>query len=297
VLPQVQTKMIRINKGITKRNFFFFLFLSFFFLLLSMQNLNTQITTGLSLELFHQQTKTSFDLPANSSTILVGKPHNQIVPAIDVSNLPDEDIVSRNHAQIHIDKNTYFIEDLGSSNGTYLNKVKLEPGKLYPLKLGDKINLGQDKKVTFIFQEKQIIASSSTNKAISSKTVLQPQRLEKEKTSVDRTSKVVGLASLFSAVVLLAANTQIGIFVRIPSLLLCVAGIVILLQRRFNRNWGWVLIGLGIAVMLFTGNVFLSVNFLAILASTALFIAGYQLFTTGKVWKYSLREIKGLLKK
>jgi pSer/pThr/pTyr-binding forkhead associated (FHA) protein len=262
-----------------------------------MQNLDTQITTGLSLELFHQQTKTSFDLPADYSNILIGKPHNNIIPEIDVSNLPDEDIVSRNHAKIHIDKNIYFIEDLGSSNGTVLNKTKLEPGKRYSLKLGDKINLGQDKKVTFIFQEKQIIVSSSASKEISSETVLQPQRFQKQKTSVDRTSKVVGLASLFASVILLAANTQIGIFVRIPSLLLCVVGIVILLQRRYNRNWGWVLIGLGIAVMLFTGNVFLSVNFLAILASTALFIAGYQLFTTGKVWKYNLQEIKGLLKK
>ena len=95
----------------------------------------------------------------------------------------------------------------------------------------------------------------------------------------------------------IAANTRIGLFVRIPGLLLCLAGVFILTQRRFNRNIGWILISLGIAVILFTGNFFASFNLLAISTALALLFAGYQIFTTGKVLGYGWRDMKRLLQK
>ncbi|NJR75526.1 MAG: hypothetical protein HC773_21625 [Scytonema sp. CRU_2_7] len=78
-------------------------------------------------------------------------------------------------------------------------------------------------------------------------------------------------------------------------MLLCIAGVVVLSQRQFNRKIGWVLIGLGVAVMLFTGNIFASVNLFAILASSALLFAGYQLFNTGKVLNYGLHSVRKIV--
>lgn len=263
-----------------------------------MQNLGTLQTTGLSLELFHVQTNASFELLSNLAVIRIGKPNDQIPPDIDVSDLPDADIVSRLHAEIQVEESTYYIVDQGSSNGTFLNKTKLEPRKRYPLNLGDKIDLGQGEKVTFIFQHKQNVVSTSHPTQINRATEIQPEiALNVRQPQVDRSSKLIGLVLIVAAIVILTANTQIGIFVRIPGVLLCIAGVVVLTQQRLNRNLAWVLIGLGIAVMLFTGNVFASISLLAILASSALFVVGYQVFTTGKVFNYSWRSLKGLLKK
>lgn len=273
-----------------------------------MQNLNTSQTTGLSLELFHVQTHTSFELPPNLAVIRIGKPNDQIAPDINVLGLPSSDIVSRLHAEIQVEESTYYIIDVESANGTFLNSVKLEPKQRYPLNLGDKIDLGQEEKVTFIFQHKQNFVSTSGSPLIHPVTVIQPQKIvqpivqpqvvENNKQSrVDRPSKLVGLLLMIVGIVIISANTHIGLFVRIPGLLLCVTGVIVLSQRHLNRNIGWVLIGLGIAFMLFTGNIFASVNLFAILVSSALLFAGYQLFNTGKVLNYSLHSFKELFNK
>ncbi|MBD2775648.1 FHA domain-containing protein [Iningainema tapete] len=263
-----------------------------------MQNLGRLQTTGLSLELFHVQSNTYFELPPNLAIIRIGKPNDQIAPDIDVSLLPDSDFASRNHAEIQVEGSTYYLVDVGSSNGTYLNNTKLEPRDRYPLNLGDKIELGQGSKITFIFQYKQNQQSviSRTNP-----TVIQPQKADliasNSGTQIDRSSKLLGLILMVTGIIILSANTQIGIFFRIPGILLCVAGVVVIAWRRAYRNLGLILIGLGIAVILFTGNVFASVSLLAILASSALFIAGYQLFSSGKILNYDVRSLKGFIKK
>lgn len=126
-----------------------------------MQNPHQLQTTGTSLELFHVQTNTSFELPPNFTVIRVGKPKDQFIPDINVANLPSSDFVSRLHAEIQVKQNTYYLVDLGSSNGTYLNNIKLEPTKCYPLKLGDKIDLGHGSRVTFLFLRKEIVIPES----------------------------------------------------------------------------------------------------------------------------------------
>lgn len=260
------------------------------------ENIKIVNTTNLNIELFHIQTNISFELPLNQNLIRIGKPNDLIIPDIDITPLPSQDVVSRQHAEIRIENNNYYLVDIGSVNGTFLNDVKLEPKKPYPLKLGDKISLGKEDKVSFIFQYKQ--NSQQPNLVKSSPTVFQPEVAKQEQTAkVDKTSKLVGLALMVTSIIIIAANTQVGIFIRIPGVLLCIAGAVFLFQRRFDRNWGWVLIALGAAVIMFTGNVFASVNLLAIFASALLFVAGYQLTTTGKVFNYSLRSLPKLLKK
>jgi pSer/pThr/pTyr-binding forkhead associated (FHA) protein len=264
-----------------------------------MQNLNKLNTTGLSVELFHVQSNTSFELPANLSVISIGKPNDENPPNIDISALAEADVVSRNHAKIVVEGSNYVLEDVGSSNGTFINNIRLDPKIRYLLNIGDRIDLGQGNKVTFIFQYQQ--QNKQNTLANANPTMLQHGIKENtessRQTKVDRTSKLVGLALMVAGIVLFSANTRLGLFVRIPSVLLCIAGVVILVQRRVNRNLGWILIAAGIAFMLFTGNIFASVNLLATLVSSALLFAGYKLFSTGKVFNYSLRSLKGLLKK
>jgi pSer/pThr/pTyr-binding forkhead associated (FHA) protein len=261
-----------------------------------MQNLDILNTTGFSLELFHVQTGTSFELPPNLSVIHIGKPNDQIPPDIDVSGLPNADVVSRTHAQIRLDGTNYLIEDWGSSNGTFLNDIKLEAITPHQLNLGDKIELGQGGQVTFIFQYKQ---QSQQNLLVKSHpTTLQPQISENsQQATVDRNTKLIGMVLMVASIVILTANVQVGIFVRIPGVLLCMAGVFVLFQRRFNHNIGWLLIALGIGVIVFSGNVFASVNLLVIVGTAALFVAGYQLFNYGNIFGYDLQSIKGLLKK
>ncbi|PMB24879.1 FHA domain-containing protein [Fischerella thermalis] len=260
-----------------------------------MQNLGTLQLTGLNLELFHVQTSTSFAIPTQSAVIRIGKPNEKINPDIDVSALPDADIVSRLHAEIQIEGNKYYIEDLGSSNGTYLNNTKLEPGTRYPLNLGDKINLAQEEKVTFIFQNRQ--QHQTNNIYISNPTVFQPHNTNiNQKHKVDRTSKLLGSALMIAGIIIFASSTQIGIFVRLPGVLLCVVGVAILIWGRINPIFGLLLILGGIGVIVFTGGVFASVNFLAFLISSALLAVGYLLFSTGKVGKYDLQTLKELIK-
>ncbi|MDJ0621003.1 MAG: FHA domain-containing protein [Calothrix sp. MO_192.B10] len=264
-----------------------------------MQNTDTLTTgnTALALELFHVQTNTSFEFPLGSSVICIGKPNEQKQADIDVSHLPDADIVSRHHAEIRVEGNTYYIQDLGSSNGTYIHQTQLEPNTPYQLNLGDKIDFGRGNKVTFIFRYKQ--ANQSSNLAIANSTSIQAQAMEANPggTSTSQTSRLIGLVLIVAGVIILAANTRIGIFVGIPSVLLCLGGVFILTQRRFNRNIGWILIGLGVAMILFTGSLFASFNLLAILTASALLFAGHQIFTKGKILNYGWQDIKRLFKK
>jgi len=51
--------------------------------------------------------------------------------------------VSRRHARVHKQKSQYFIEDLGSANGTFLNGQRLTPYLPHPLHDGDELQLGR----------------------------------------------------------------------------------------------------------------------------------------------------------
>jgi pSer/pThr/pTyr-binding forkhead associated (FHA) protein len=61
---------------------------------------------------------------------------------------PDNDLVlsddetSRHHARIYCDAATWFVVDLGSTNGTCLNEQQLEPHVPHPLAANDTLRLG-----------------------------------------------------------------------------------------------------------------------------------------------------------
>ncbi|BAZ05050.1 FHA domain-containing protein [Calothrix sp. NIES-3974] len=107
-----------------------------------------QVTAGL----IHVQSDQQIELPQNLSVIHIGKPNDRIPPDIDVSGFANSEIVSRIHADIRAEGDAYYIEDVGSSNGTYINNLPLLPGNRHRLRAGDRISLGKGDLVTFIFQ-------------------------------------------------------------------------------------------------------------------------------------------------
>jgi hypothetical protein len=69
---------------------------------------------------------------------------------IDFDGYPDGKYISHRHAQIVRMNGKYYIEDLGSSNHTWVNDIKLASGQSEPLKDGDKIRFG---KIELTFHE------------------------------------------------------------------------------------------------------------------------------------------------
>ncbi len=55
---------------------------------------------------------------------------------------PEKVWCSRQHAVIELDNQKITIEDLNSSNGTFLNRNKIYPGQKMPMKAGDVIQIG-----------------------------------------------------------------------------------------------------------------------------------------------------------
>lgn len=107
-----------------------------------------QVTASLA----HVQSELQIELPQNLSVIHIGKQNDRIPPDIDVSGFPNSEIVSRIHADIRVEGGSHYIEDVGSSNGTYINNLPLLPGNRHKLRPGDRISLGKGDLVTFLFQ-------------------------------------------------------------------------------------------------------------------------------------------------
>lgn len=67
---------------------------------------------------------------------------DDIYPEIDLGVLDESSGISRRHAYIIWDGTQVIVEDLGSSNGTYINDVRLAEGVQTPMKDGDSIRFG-----------------------------------------------------------------------------------------------------------------------------------------------------------
>ncbi|MEH2298410.1 FHA domain-containing protein [Nostoc sp.] len=102
--------------------------------------------------LIHVQSDRLIELPQNLSVIHIGKLNDRIPPDIDVSGFPNSEIVSRIHADIRVEGDAHYVEDVGSSNGTYINNLPLLPGNRHRLRPGDRISLGKGDLMTFLFQ-------------------------------------------------------------------------------------------------------------------------------------------------
>jgi serine/threonine protein kinase len=92
------------------------------------------------------QENQQFSFPLGKETLLVGRVDNNrgIYPDIDLSPFDKDGKVSRRHAIIHRNADKISVEDLNSTNGTYINRgERLQPKKTYQLKSGDEVCLGE----------------------------------------------------------------------------------------------------------------------------------------------------------
>lgn len=112
----------------------------------------TQFQQQWAASLLHLQSGRTIPLPQAFRVIHIGKPNDRLAPDIDVAGFPHSEIVSRIHAAIRVEGESYFVEDLGSANGTYVNYTVLPTGNRHRLKQGDRLALGKGDLVSFLFQ-------------------------------------------------------------------------------------------------------------------------------------------------
>jgi pSer/pThr/pTyr-binding forkhead associated (FHA) protein len=93
-----------------------------------------------------QPDNTSLPFPPGKTEVIAGRkdPGSNNFPEVDLSPyMTDKGGISRRHAKFSLRGDHWQIEDLKSTNFTFLNKQKLQPGQLYPLNNGDEVRLGQ----------------------------------------------------------------------------------------------------------------------------------------------------------
>lgn len=83
-----------------------------------------------------------------ASYLMFNKKKVELVAKISIGRESDNDVVvdnklaSRHHALIQKIKDAYFIKDQGSTNGTFVNDIRIPNDKYIKLKRGDKITIG-----------------------------------------------------------------------------------------------------------------------------------------------------------
>jgi FHA domain len=97
------------------------------------------------LILMDMDANAQFPLPADNE-ITIGRvdPHRGIRPDIDLSKFDPASRISRRHARVTSRGGQFYIEDLGSANGTIVNgRTRLNPQEPYPLVNGDVVKFGE----------------------------------------------------------------------------------------------------------------------------------------------------------
>ncbi|SMF42061.1 pSer/pThr/pTyr-binding forkhead associated (FHA) protein [Cellulosimicrobium cellulans J34] len=77
---------------------------------------------------------TGTTIPLTTSSILIGR-------APSCTLVLDDDYSSSRHARIFPQHGTWFVEDLGSTNGTYVEDQRI--GQVTPLSIGTRVRIGQ----------------------------------------------------------------------------------------------------------------------------------------------------------
>lgn len=86
------------------------------------------------------------EFPITEREALIGRwdADHGIFPDVDLDEEDPDAKVSRRHARIVYHDGQFLIEDLGSTNGTFINRgSRLVPGQLYPLHHEDEIIVGK----------------------------------------------------------------------------------------------------------------------------------------------------------
>ena len=86
------------------------------------------------------------EFPLEGAEINAGRwdPDGGAFPEVDLSNDDHEAKVSRRHARFVCEDGQFYVEDVGSLNGTFLNRgARLVPGQRYPIHDGDEVIMGK----------------------------------------------------------------------------------------------------------------------------------------------------------
>jgi pSer/pThr/pTyr-binding forkhead associated (FHA) protein len=87
--------------------------------------------------------KVGVEFPLYEGNNFIGRADEQPVDIDLEDQEPPEKIwCSRQHALVTLDSGILRLEDLNSSNGTYLNRQRVHPGQPKDLKAGDTIQIG-----------------------------------------------------------------------------------------------------------------------------------------------------------
>ncbi|MCQ2576588.1 MAG: FHA domain-containing protein [Treponema sp.] len=102
--------------------------------------IQTSSPIGKQLKSFGESKPVSYLMVNNKKVSLVAK----ITIGRDSDNdvVIDNKLASRHHAMIQKIKDAYFLKDTNSTNGTYINGVKIPADKYVKLGQGDKITIG-----------------------------------------------------------------------------------------------------------------------------------------------------------
>lgn len=111
------------------------------------------ITNELIIVSFYLPKRSEPIMVTGERTITIGRrdAKRRINPRIDLTEDDGARLgVSRMHAEFNLVNDEYYLKDMGSSNGTWINKTKLDPYQPQPVKSGDEIRIGQIKMVVHI---------------------------------------------------------------------------------------------------------------------------------------------------
>lgn len=97
------------------------------------------------LKIIHSISGASFSFNITKEANLIGRndPARGITPEIDLGQFDSSGKISRRHAMVHFDGKDFFIEDLGSANGSMLNGAVLPAQQRKKLNPGDQVYLGE----------------------------------------------------------------------------------------------------------------------------------------------------------
>lgn len=104
---------------------------------------------GPRLVLKRANAETDVVFPVNPPAV-IGRFDPAVGPVdVDLGTIPEGSYVSRKHARIEFEEGVFTIEDLGSSNGTFVLREDFERVEVAPIKDGDEIAFGNAR---FVFR-------------------------------------------------------------------------------------------------------------------------------------------------
>ncbi len=90
-----------------------------------------------------QKLRGEYEMRGDIFTIGRFSSHQAGIPDLDFGGYADGGQVSRQHARLVQDSGAYYVEDLGSKSGTWLNGALLEARRRYEIHDGDEIAVGE----------------------------------------------------------------------------------------------------------------------------------------------------------